>query len=104
MIINLIVWLTILALSFLVESIGIAKQGLVFLVLYMVLLIIVLPLLFYAIVKIVKPESYTFTWSITIILAPFVAFLASKFFNTDFFITFELITLGQCLISSQKKE
>ncbi len=105
-------WFIYFGLSFLVESIGLAEQGKAFLFinfgvpgLIIALLILVCPFVGDGLEeRIVIPVIAAVTYGAKIAITLFVTWVATKLFNVDYYVAFQIMAFGQCLCSSNKKD
>lgn len=112
---KIITWFAIFGLSFLVSFLQWAEQGKAFLYIYieytiLIFLIAIFINLFkiYCIKGIFKFSFLTIgVMAVNIIIILFSTWVATKLFNVDYYITFEIMLFGACLCpsnSSQRKE
>lgn len=103
-------WLIVFGLSFFLETMEVAKQGNAFLIMYVGTtgIIITIGIIIDLIVgsksekrkKILKASILLYCISnITMLL---IASLVTHLFNVDYFIAFQIITLGECLSNNLK--
>lgn len=105
-------WFICFGLSFLVENIGWAKQGKAFLFidLGVIGLIVALLSLIFIFVgdglgeRIGIPLIATVIYGAEIAIILFATWGATKLFNVDYYVAFQIMTFGQCLCSSNKKD
>ncbi len=105
-------WFICFGLSFLAESLGLAKQGKAFLVIYLGVagLIIALWILICLSAGDDLGEWIGFTviaaivYGIVIAISLFATWGATKLFSVDYYVAFQIMTFGQCLCSSNRKD
>ena len=112
---RLAVWFTFFVVSFWVERMGWAEQGKTFL--YISLSTIILTVLICIVLleydhfinncPFVNGEKFFQVILFALICIPIILFafwIATKFFNVNFYVAYQILTLGQCLYISKKKK
>ena len=105
-------WFICFGLSFLVESFGWTEQGKAFLyiklgTLGLLFAVLVLICLFGgsgALEKLGIPFILVIVYAIGTGIALFATWGATKLFDVDFFVTYQIMSFGQCLCTSSKKD
>lgn len=105
-------WFIYFGLSFLVESIGWAEQGKAFLFIYLgaIGLIIALLILGYIFTgnglgeRIGIPIIAVVLYGAVIAIILFATWGATKLFNVDYYVAFQIMTFGQCLCFSNGED
>lgn len=105
-------WFIYFGLSFLVESIGWAEQGKAFLFINfgvsgLITALLILVCLFAGDglgERIVIPVIAAVAYGATIAILLFATWGATKLFNVDYYVAFQIMRFGQCLCSSNKKD
>lgn len=103
-------WFIYFGLSFLVEIIGWAEQGKAFLFISFgvpIIALLILVCLFVGdgleeriVILVIAAVAYGAKIAITL----FVTWVATKLFNVDYYVAFQIMAFGQCLCSSNKKD
>ncbi len=105
-------WFICFGLSFLVESWGWAEQGKAFLYIDLgavglILILAILILLFAGDglgERIGIPLVIVFVYAGIVVVILFATWGATQLFDVDYYVAFQIMTFGQCLCSSSKKE
>ena len=102
---KLICWFTILGLSFLVEKLGWIEQGKAFFWIDLILLLIIVGVS--TIVAVVERKSSVVKALISLVIVVGISILATwgvaELYNIDFYITYQIISLGKCFVMLEKK-
>ncbi len=109
---NFALWFIYFGLSFLVESFGWAEQGKAFMFIDLGAtgLIIALCILVFIFAgddlgeQIGIPVIAVVIYGVIIAIILFATWGATKLFNVDYYVAFQIMTFGQCLCSSNKKD
>lgn len=105
-------WFICFGLSFLVESFGWAEQGRAFLYIELgtvglLIAVLVLICLFGgtgALEKVGLPFILVIIYAITTGIALFATWGATKLFDVDFFVAYQIMSFGQCLCGNSSKK
>ena len=105
-------WFVCFGLSFLVESWGWAEQGKAFLYIDLgavglILILAILILLFAGDglgERIGIPLIIVLVYAGIVVVILFATWAATQLFDVDYYVAFQIMTFGQCLCSSSKKE
>ncbi len=105
-------WFICFGLSFLVESIGWAEQGKAFLFIDLGATGLIIALLILVCLfagdglgeRIGIPVIAAVVYGAVIAIILFTTWGATKLFNVDYYVAFQIMTFGQCLCSSNKKD
>ena len=109
---NFALWFICFGLSFLVESFGWAEQGRAFLYIELgtvglLIAVLVLICLFGgtgALEKVGLPFIFVIIYAITTGIALFATWGATKLFDVDFFVAYQIMSFGQCLCGNSSKK
>ena len=110
MIVKFFVWFVVFGLSFLVEELGFAEQGMAFICIHILAsCLLVIASIFISIYagkgtgeRIVFPLLIVGMYILIIAIILFATWGATKLFGVDFFVAYQIMTFGQCLCSSSK--
>ena len=110
MILKFFVWFVVFGLSFLMEELGFAEQGMAFICIHIFAsCLIVIVYIFISIYaskgtgeRIVFPLLIVGMYMLTIAIILFATWGATKLFGVDFFVAYQIMTFGQCLCSNSK--
>lgn len=105
-------WFIYFGLSFLVESIGWAEQGKAFLFIDLGVLGLLIAFLSLVMIflgddlgeRIGIPLIATVVYGVKIAIILFATWGATKLFNVDYYVAFQIMTFGQCLCTSNKAD
>ena len=105
-------WFICFGLSLLVESFGWAEQGKAFLYIELgsiglIIAILVLICLFVgtgALEKLGLSFILVIIYAISVVIALFATWGATKLFDVDFFVAYQIMSFGQCLCDSSSKK
>ena len=115
---NFITWFICFGLSYFVDSLGWAEQGTAFLYIHLgikvafILLIVLLFVLSGSLSTSVSDVIETNVISLTIVIVTavivgitlFATWGATRLFNVDFFVAYQIMTFGQCLCRKRSSE
>lgn len=97
---RIVFWIIIFFLGFIGEILGFSEQKVVFFGIYLIIFSIgfVLRFVGYSLCKLTDEKiDLTMKDFLFFVILTSVTLIASKLFKTDFYIVFELLTLGKCL-------
>ena len=105
-------WFICFGLSFLVESLGWAEQGKAFMLIHLGVAGLITVLLILACIfegddleeRLGMPVLVLLAYGVLIAIILFTTWGATKLFNVDCYVAFQLMTFGQCLCFSNKED
>ena len=105
-------WFICFGLSFLVESFGWTEQGRAFLYIEcgtigVIIVLLVVVCLFGgsgALERLGFPMALLIIYAVSVGIALFATWGATKLFDVDFFVAYQIMSFGQCLCGSSKKD
>lgn len=109
---NFIIWFSCFGLSFLLNALFDVNQGKAFIFFHLEIdFIFLIIFILMAIFGAIKRDSYFYdsleavlSIALPLIVIFFSTWMASKLFNIDFYLAYQLMTFGRCLSNNRKKE